>query len=96
MHLGDRTVALTSESCSSDNQTSVKLSATDGSGNTLTVDASYGSGSAVFRGPSEDWEGSVSSVQVSADGTFSVGGKISVADDSAPAPDVLSVTGLCD
>lgn len=95
MRIGDQTIALTAESCTNHNGTSIELSATDGSGNTLKVDATDGSGSAVLRGPSQDREGTVRSVQVAADGTFSVAGIVSTADDSAPAPDDFSISGLC-
>ncbi|MBS1836559.1 MAG: hypothetical protein JST64_02555 [Actinobacteria bacterium] len=95
LHIGATAIALTSESCTSGTPTSIELTATDASGNTLKVDATDGSGSASLRGPSEDREGTVKSVQVGADGTFSVSGIMSVADDSAPGPDDLAISGLC-
>lgn len=95
LRVGDRSVALTSESCSNTGPTSLELTATDASGNTLTVDATDGSGSATYRGPSEDLEGTVRSVQVDADGTFSAKGVMSVADHTAPGPSDLNVSGSC-
>lgn len=95
LRFGNQVVALSSGSCTSTGPTSLELDAADDSGNTLTIHAIEGVGSATYRGPSADREGSVRSVQVGADGTFSVAGIMSVADDSAPGPDDLAVTGPC-
>lgn len=95
VRIGDTTVSATVEKCSNRNTTSLDLTASDSAGNTLTVKATDGSGSVTYRGGSEDREGTVRSVQVESDGTFSVSGVLSTADDSAPAPDDLSISGLC-
>ncbi|UDY37100.1 hypothetical protein [Dermatobacter hominis] len=93
--IGTEKVTLTLQTCTSGSETALDLTAQDESGNTLTIKAPDGTGSVTYRGSSEDREGAVRSVTVQADGTFDLSGILSVADDSAPGPDDLSVTGLC-
>ncbi len=92
---GDR-VELTQDSCTSEAAGQLSLTAQDSEGNTLTVTATDGAGSAVYRGSSEDREGAARSVVVEQDGTFQVTGIMSVADgDNAPGPEDLTITGTC-
>jgi len=48
-----------------------------------------------LRGSSEDREGTVKAVAIQSDGSFDLTGIMSVADDSAPGPDDMTITGLC-
>jgi hypothetical protein len=93
--IGTAQLALTLQSCTSGSESALELTAQDSSGNTLTVSAQDGTGSVTYRGPSQEREGAVRSVTVQADGTFDVSGIVSIADDSAPGPDDLTITGLC-
>ena len=93
--IGTTKVTLTLQTCTSGSEKGLELTAQDESGNTLTVTAQDGTGSVTYRGSSEDREGAIRSVDVQADGTFDLSGIMSVADDSAPGPDDLTVTGLC-
>ncbi len=87
--------SLTLQNCTSPNAATIDLTAQDSSGNTLTVKVANGAGSAVLRGSSEDREGAVKAVTIQSDGSFVLTGIMSVADDSAPGPDDLTITGLC-
>lgn len=93
--IGSTQVELTQDACSSEAEGQIELTAQDSEGNTLTVTATDGSGSAVYRGSSQDREGAARSVTVQQDGTFQITGIMSMADDSAPAPDDLTITGNC-
>jgi len=97
--------SLTLQSCRSDSDTAIDLTATDDQGNTPVVHGSGGSGSGAsnadsdlsitYRGASEDREGTARSVEIRADGSFDLSGILSVADDSAPGPDEFTMTGSC-
>jgi len=93
--IGGEQRTLTIEACTSGDSSSMELTAHDDSGNQMTVKVAGGQGSVTYRGSSEDREGAIRSVEIQADGTFDLGGILSVADDSAPGPDDLTVTGLC-
>lgn len=93
--IGGEQRTLTIEACTSGDGSSMELTAHDDSGNQMTVKVAGGQGSVTYRGSSEDREGAIRSVDIQADGTFDLGGILSVADDSAPGPDDLTVTGLC-
>ncbi|HPG15910.1 MAG TPA: hypothetical protein P5193_11595 [Microthrixaceae bacterium] len=93
--IGGEQRTLTIEACTSGDSSSMELTARDDSGNQMTVKVAGGQGSVTYRGSSEDREGAIRSVDIQADGTFDLGGILSVADDSAPGPDDLTVTGLC-
>ena len=93
--IGGEQRTLTIEACTSGDSSSMELTAHDDSGNQMTVKVAGGQGSVTYRGSSEDREGAIRSVDIQADGTFDLGGILSVADDSAPGPDDLTVTGLC-
>ena len=93
--IGGEQRTLTIEACTSGDSSSMELTAHDDSGNQMMVKVAGGQGSVTYRGSSEDREGAIRSVDIQADGTFDLGGILSVADDSAPGPDDLTVTGLC-
>ena len=93
--IGGEQRTLTIEACTSGDSSSMELTARDDSGNQMMVKVAGGQGSVTYRGSSEDREGAIRSVDIQADGTFDLGGILSVADDSAPGPDDLTVTGLC-
>ena len=93
--IGGEQRTLTIEACTSGDSSSMELTARDDSGNQMTVKVAGGQGSVTYRGSSEDREGAIRSVDIQADGTFDLGGILSVADDSAPGPDDLTVSGLC-
>lgn len=93
--IGGEQRTLTIEACTSGDSSSMELTAHDDFGNQMTVKVAGGQGSVTYRGSSEDREGAIRSVDIQADGTFDLGGILSVADDSAPGPDDLTVTGLC-
>jgi len=93
--IGGEQRTLTIEACTSGDSSSMELTAHDDSGNQMTVKVAGGQGRVTYRGSSEDREGAIRSVDIQADGTFDLGGILSVADDSAPGPDDLTVTGLC-
>jgi hypothetical protein len=95
LRIGAEVVELVPESCSSGSETSIELTAQDAGSNTLRIQAQDGTGGVTYRGPSQDREGAARSVAVQADGTFEVAGIMSIADDSAPEPDELTITGLC-
>ena len=93
--IGGEQRTLTIEACTSGDSSSMELTARDDSGNQMTVKVAGGQGSVTYRGSSEDREGAIRSVDIQADGTFDLGGILSVADDRAPGHDDLTVTGLC-
>ena len=93
--IGGEQRTLTIEACTSGDSSSMELTAHDDSGNQMMVKVAGGQGSVTYRGSSEDREGAFRSVDIQADGTVDLGGILSVADDSAPGPDDLTVTGLC-
>ena len=93
--IGGEQRTLTIEACTSGDSSSMELTAHDDSGNQMTVKVAGGQGSVTYRGSSEDREGAIRSVEIQADGTFDLGGILSVAADSSPSPDDLTVTGLC-
>ncbi len=93
--IGTEKATLTLQTCTSGSESAIDLTAQDDSGNTLEIRAQDGTGSVTYRGASQDREGTVRELTVQADGTFDLSGILSVADDSAPGPDDLTVTGLC-